>query len=52
MKKFLAGTGTALLFKGQNLISVAKTLTESSISFAVTAEEIRAGRGDIALYVE
>lgn len=29
MKKFLAGTGTALLFKGQNLIGVAKTLTES-----------------------
>lgn len=46
MKKFLAGTGTALLFKGQNLIGVAKTLTESSISFAVTAEEIRAGRGN------
>lgn len=46
MKKFLAGTGTALLFKGQNLIGVAKTLTESSLSFAVTAEEIRAGRGN------
>jgi len=52
MKKFLAGTGTALLFKGQNLIGVAQTLTESTFGFSVTAEEVRAGKGEIAPYVK
>lgn len=46
MKKVLAGAGTALLFQGDNLIAVAKTLSESSFSFSVTAEEVRGGRGN------
>ena len=46
MKKFLAGSGNALIFKGDNLISVAETLSESTFGFSVTAEEIRAGRGN------
>lgn len=43
---FLAGVGTALLFKGNDLIGVAKTLTESTFSFSITAEEIRGGKGN------
>lgn len=42
---FLAGVGTALLFKGDNLIGVAKTLTESTFNFTITPEEIRGGQG-------
>lgn len=41
--RFLAGVGRALLFKGNDLIGVAKTLTESTFSFSITGEEIRAG---------
>ena len=40
---FLAGVGTALLFKGNDLVGVAKTLTESTFDFAITAEDIRGG---------
>ena len=43
---FLAGVGTALLFKGNDLIGVAKTLTESTFDFAITAEDIRGGQGN------
>ena len=43
---YLAGVGTALLFKGNDLIGVAKTLTESTFNFAITAEDIRAGKGN------
>lgn len=43
---FLAGVGTALLFKGDDLIGVASTLTESTFSFSITAEEIRGGKGN------
>nr|DAZ41613.1 MAG TPA: structural protein [Caudoviricetes sp.] len=43
---YLAGVGTALLFKGNDLIGVAKTLTESTFNFAITAEDIRGGRGN------
>ena len=43
---YLAGVGTALLFKGNNLIGVAKTLTESTFNFAITAEDIRGGKGN------
>lgn len=43
---FLAGVGTALLFKGNDLIGVAKSLTESSLDFAITAEEIRGGQSN------
>ena len=43
---FLAGVGTALLFKGNELIGVAKTLTESTFDFAISAEDIRGGKGN------
>lgn len=40
---FLAGVGKALIFRNNNLIGVAKTLTESTFDFSITAEEIRGG---------
>lgn len=43
---YLAGIGTALLFKGNDLIGVAKTLTESAFNFAITAEDIRGGKSN------
>ena len=41
---FLAGVGRALLFKGNDLIGVAKTLTESTFDFSITAEDVRGGQ--------
>lgn len=42
MKKFiLAGVGTVTGFDGNALLFNAKTLTESSASLTVTAEDIR-----------
>lgn len=38
--------GDALLFRGDNLIGVAKTLTESTFNYSITAEEVRAGRSN------
>ena len=49
---FLAGVGTALLFQGDELIGVAKSLTESTLDFAITGEDIRGGQGEIAPCVE
>ncbi len=46
---FLAGVGMALLFKGNDLIGVAKSLTESTLNFAITSEEVRGGRGNSLL---
>lgn len=43
---FLAGVGRALLFKGNDLIGVARTLTESTFDFAITAENVRGGLGN------
>ena len=45
-RHFLAGVGRALIFKGDNLIGVAKTLTESTFDFTITGEEIRGGQGN------
>lgn len=42
--QFLAGVGTALLFKNNELIATAKTLTDSTFDFAITAEDIRGGK--------
>lgn len=42
--RFLAGPGDALFFRGDNLIGVGKTLTESTFNYSITAEEVRAGR--------
>lgn len=44
---FAAGSATALLFSGDNLIGVAKTLTDSSLEATISAEEIRAGGGNM-----
>lgn len=41
--QFLAGVGRALLFDGNNLIGVAKTLTESTFNFSISSEDIRGG---------
>ena len=43
MQKFLAGVGKALLFKGDQLIGVARTLTDSTFNFSITGEDIRGG---------
>ena len=43
---FLAGVGRALLFKGNDLIGVAKILTESTFDFSITAEDVRGGQGN------
>ena len=43
---FLAGVGRALLFRGNNLIGVARTLTESTFDFTITGEDVRGGRGN------
>ena len=44
-RKFIAGVGNVTLFKGGELILTAKTLVDTSISFSVTLEDIRAGQG-------
>lgn len=46
MKKFLAGVGDAILFKGDTLIGVAKTLTDSTFSLSITAEDVRGGKAN------
>lgn len=44
--QFLAGVGRALLFDGDELIGVAKTLTESTFNFSISSEDIRGGQGN------
>lgn len=46
MNRFLAGVGKALLFKGNSLIGVANTLTDSTFEFSISAEEIRGGKAN------
>jgi len=43
---FIAGVGRALLFKGDTLFADCRTLTDSSISIGVTAEDVRGGEGN------
>ena len=43
---FLAGVGRALLLRGNELIGVAKTLTESTFNFSITSEDVRGGQGN------
>ena len=40
---FLAGVGRALIFSDDNLIGVAKTLTESTFNFSISSEDVRGG---------
>ena len=44
--QFLAGVGRALLFDGDNLIGVAKTLTDSTFNFSISSEEVRGGQAN------
>lgn len=44
--QFLAGVGRALLFAGDELIGVAKTLTESTFNFSISSEDIRGGQAN------
>ena len=43
---FIAGVGRALLFKGEELFADCRTLTDSSITIGVTAEDVRGGEGN------
>lgn len=43
--QYLAGVGRALLLKGNDLIGVGKTFTNSSINFDITSEDVRGGQG-------
>lgn len=43
---YLAGVGRALIFMGNDLIGVAKTLTNSTLNLSITATELRAGQGN------
>lgn len=47
--RFLAGVGRALILRGNELIGVASTLTDSSMDFAITGDEIRGGPGNVLL---
>lgn len=47
MNRFLAGVGRALLIRGNDLIGVARSLTESTFDFSVTSEEIRGGAANM-----
>lgn len=47
MNRFLAGVGRALLIKGNDLIGVAKCLTDSSIELSVASEEVRGGKSNM-----
>ncbi len=47
-QNFLAGSGTALMLNENNvLLGVAKTLSESTFGFTVTAEDVRGGPGNM-----
>lgn len=43
---FLGGVMDAYVYQGDQLLFVSKALTDSSINIAVTAEEVRAGKGN------
>ena len=40
-ERIAAGVGRALIFKNNELIGVAKTLTDTTFDFTITAEEVR-----------
>lgn len=45
--QFLAGPGRVLILSGQNIIGVAKTMTETTFDMSITGEEIRGGAGNL-----
>lgn len=46
---YLAGVGKALIMSGNELIGVAQTLTNSTLNFSITGDDIRGGRGNALL---
>ena len=46
MNRYLAGVGRALLIRGDELVGVAKTLTDSTFDFSITGEDVRGGMGN------
>lgn len=46
MNRFLAGVSKVLMFKGENLIGVGRTLTDSTLNYSISSEELRAGDGN------
>ena len=46
MNRFLAGVGRALIIYNNQLIGVAKTLTDSTLDFTITSEDIRGGNAN------
>lgn len=46
MDRFLAGVARALLFRGNDLIGVGETNTNTTFDFSITAEEVRAGKSN------
>ena len=52
-QNFIAGSAVALMLdEGNNLLGVAKTLSDTTLGFTNTAEEVRGGPGEVALYAE
>lgn len=45
-ERFLANVGTALIFKGDDFVGVADTLTENTFSFSATPNEVRGGKSN------
>lgn len=45
-ERFLANVGTALIFKGDDFVAVADTLTENTFSFSATPNEVRGGKSN------
>ena len=48
-KVFLAGVMDAFVYAGNQLMFTAKTLVDSSITFTLTAEDIRGGKANALL---
>ena len=45
--QFLAGPGRVLILDGQNILGVAKTMTETTFDMSITGEEIRGGSNNM-----
>ncbi len=46
MERFLANVGHALIFKGNDFVGQASTLTENTFSFSATPNEVRGGKSN------
>lgn len=45
-ERFLANVGTALLFRGDQFVGIADTLTENTFAFEATPNEVRGGKSN------